>query len=66
TSIVKLLLRKGADVDARDDHSNTSLHLASKAGHLEVVQLLLEKGVDPHVQNTDLHTPLDLARIEGH
>ena len=39
--IVKLLLEKGADVNAKDNRGYTALSQASKYGELEVVELLI-------------------------
>nr|WP_297278145.1 ankyrin repeat domain-containing protein [uncultured Brachyspira sp.] len=36
--VVKLLIDKGADVNAKDDYNRTALMLASSNGHLEVVK----------------------------
>jgi ankyrin repeat protein len=42
--VVKLLLKKGADVDSNDNrYSKTPLSLHAENGHWEVVELLLEK-----------------------
>ncbi|OCL00528.1 uncharacterized protein K441DRAFT_719562, partial [Cenococcum geophilum 1.58] len=40
SAIVKLLLSKGADVNARGDYGN-ALQAASQGGHLATVELLL-------------------------
>ena len=41
-SAVQLLLEVGADIHARDEKKNTSLHYAITQGHLEVAELLLK------------------------
>lgn len=41
------LLRKGADIEARDQGASTPLALAADYGHRDVVRLLLERGADP-------------------
>lgn len=45
--IVKLLLKRGANVNARSDDWNiTALHFAVDRGHIDVVRCLLAKGAD--------------------
>ena len=47
--VVQLLLRYGADANARDAGDNaTPLHFAAGAGHVDIVRLLLEAGADVH------------------
>jgi ankyrin repeat protein len=41
--VVKLLLGKGADLESKDNSSQTPLSLAAWYGHEAVMQLLLEK-----------------------
>ncbi|KAL6690982.1 hypothetical protein J3F84DRAFT_404018 [Trichoderma pleuroticola] len=48
--VVKLLIEKGADVDA-NEHGRTSLLWASKQGHEAIVKLLLEAGADTSVKD---------------
>lgn len=55
TLVVKNLLDKGADVNARSFHRLTPLIFATEAKNLEVVKLLVEKGADVNLQ-TDLKT----------
>ena len=45
--IAELLLKHGAEVDARSKAHLTPLHLASYVGKLEMVRLLLDHGADP-------------------
>ena len=44
--VVKLLLEKGADVNAKNNDGYTALMAASLEGHPEVMKLLLEEGAD--------------------
>jgi ankyrin repeat protein len=41
---VELLLRKGADVDARDKDGDTALTMAEKKKHSEIVKILKKYG----------------------
>ncbi|KAG9206091.1 hypothetical protein G6514_004812 [Epicoccum nigrum] len=45
-TIAKLLLDKGADVNAQSGHYGNALHAASEGGHEQVVKMLLDKGAD--------------------
>ena len=51
-NIVKILIEKGADVNARDHDGDTSLTIASSDGHVEVVKELLENGADVNARNS--------------
>ncbi|KAI9854022.1 MAG: hypothetical protein M1813_001583 [Trichoglossum hirsutum] len=48
-AMVRLLVEKGADVNAKDGHGNTALLWAAKCGHEATVRLLLEKEADTEV-----------------
>ena len=39
-AVVRLLLEKGADLEAKDSNGLTALQVASKKGHIAVMQLL--------------------------
>jgi ankyrin repeat protein len=56
--LVRLLLGKGAKVNARDEHHKTPLHLAAEKHHAAVVKLLLEKGAAPNARDDLGATPL--------
>jgi ankyrin repeat protein len=45
---VKLLLEKGAELEAKDQYGRTPLLWAADKGHETVVKLLLEKGAQNH------------------
>lgn len=48
--ICKLLIEKGADVNAENYESATPLFAAADGGRVEVVKLLLENGADPNLR----------------
>lgn len=57
---VRLLLKHGTQVDARDGYG-TPLHSASHEGDLETVRVLLEAGADVNAPDADGDTPLHQA-----
>ena len=60
-----LLLTCGADSAARDGHGCSSVHLATKAGRLEVADLLLRCGADVNSFNFDGETSLHQCSLTG-
>eukprot|EP01102_Stenamoeba_stenopodia_P015755 TRINITY_DN5411_c0_g1_i1.p1 TRINITY_DN5411_c0_g1~~TRINITY_DN5411_c0_g1_i1.p1 ORF type:complete len:425 (-),score=120.52 TRINITY_DN5411_c0_g1_i1:169-1443(-) len=67
-SIVKLLLRYGADVNAKAKYGLTPLHFAATKGHATMCSLLIEEGADVWftlVPPKKEHTALHLAAING-
>lgn len=42
-----LLLSNGADVQVKDPHGYSTLHVAAEKGNLQLVKDLIERGVDP-------------------
>lgn len=63
----ELLLRHGADPEARDGWGRTPLHWAMSSGNAEVVNLLLGAGTPVDVMDDDGATPLALlvSRLES-
>jgi len=60
--IVKLLLNKGANVNAKDDESGfTALHHAARLGKKNVAELLIARGADINAKDKHGHTPLYTA-----
>ncbi|MFN7113985.1 MAG: ankyrin repeat domain-containing protein [Alphaproteobacteria bacterium] len=51
TEAVRLLISRGADVDARDYKSETALYMACDKGHAAVVKILLDAGADISVRD---------------
>ena len=59
--VVALLLKGGADIEARNEEGATPLHVAAGGNKLEVVALLLDRGADVEVRSATGHTPLHFA-----
>ena len=57
------MLGKGGDVASQDNHQSTPLHLAVKAGALEIVRLLLNPMLPNtlEIKDADQNTPLHIA-----
>ena len=64
-SVVRLLLKHGADVNAQSSNGRTPLFAASQNGALEVVRLLLEHGADVEAKENG-KTALQEAAGRGH
>jgi len=60
--LVKLLLAKGADVNAVDNQGNTALMLAANAGEFQIVDSLINGGANVNARNKEGRTALRLAR----
>lgn len=59
TEIIKLLLVRGADVNATENSIGaTALAFASSDGHTEIIRLLLENGADINAKDINGYTPL--------
>lgn len=75
TEAVRLLLVRGADINAIDDCGYSALHLAAEHGYMELTQLLLEMGAkvdyrepteEPYPRTTMCDEPLRLALKNKH
>jgi ankyrin repeat protein len=50
TAIGKLLISRGAELDAKNKFGETALSLAAHGGHTSFIQLLLANGASPNCQ----------------
>jgi hypothetical protein len=59
----KLLLKKGADIEAKaaDDHKGTPLQWAAFVGRLDAVKFLIDKGANVNAKDSKGNTVLDAA-----
>ncbi|XP_063613830.1 ankyrin-3-like, partial [Penaeus indicus] len=64
--IVKILLRSGAQAEAKNSEGMTPLHLASWGGHAEVIKVLLGGGADGNARTSEGMTAVHLASMGGH
>ena len=59
------LLKRGADLEARDENGNDALMLSSCYGHVAVATILLGRGCDPNIR-IDFYTALGIAAMCDH
>lgn len=65
-TVVRVLLRDGAEINRKDRHGSTALHWAAASGHATVVQLLLENGAQIHEKGWGERTALHWVAASGH
>lgn len=63
-STVKILVERGANIEARDSSDDTALRTALNWGHLEVARFLASRGADVEAVNKSGESALDHA-IDG-
>jgi ankyrin repeat protein len=63
---VRLLIKKGSNVNVKNNKGETPLHNASNGGHFRIVKLLIEKGSDVNAKAKNGWTPLSEASYKGH
>ncbi|XP_063698052.1 serine/threonine-protein phosphatase 6 regulatory ankyrin repeat subunit B-like [Culicoides brevitarsis] len=61
TSLVRLLLKKGANPNVKDLDGGTPVHLAASEGKHEILELLLRHGGDMTLKDNQGWTPLQYA-----
>lgn len=63
--VARLLIRRGAEVNIRDNSKEAPIHFAAKHGRLAVCELLLAKGADVNDKGCGL-SPLALSNNHDH
>jgi ankyrin repeat protein len=61
-SLVRLLVKHKAELDAIDEKARSPLHHAAYRGHVHVVKLLLDEGANMVSESLEKGTALDLAK----
>jgi len=62
--VVKDLIKRGADIKAKNKYDSTVLHQASSFGDIELVKECLQAGIDVNAENKYDQTPLHWA-VDG-
>ncbi|MDD4615994.1 MAG: sigma-70 family RNA polymerase sigma factor [Alphaproteobacteria bacterium] len=62
---VELFLRRGENLDARDENGFTPLMLAAMGDNITICELLLDGGADPSARNNEGDDVFDLLRKMG-
>ena len=60
----KLLIKHGADVNARNQFGLAPLHGAAQSDRIEFIRLLIENGADPDARATNGMRPCDVAKTD--
>ncbi len=63
--VLQRLVGHGVDLDARDSHGMTALHLAAALGREAALKALVSHGASPEVRAADGQTPLGVALSAG-
>lgn len=66
TTVLKLLIERGANIDLRQREGCHELYEAAVFGDINAVDFFLEQGVDPSITNNFGWTPLHGAAANGH
>ena len=60
-SVIDLLLKAGAEIDAVDDRGRTALMMAAELDHAAVVDVLIRSGADPNLRDKAGKNVFDLS-----
>jgi ankyrin repeat protein len=64
--VMEFLLKRGLNVNARNEQGETALILAAWYGRGDLVELLLKKGADPNLKTRKKLSALKIASENGH
>lgn len=64
--MARLLIERGAQVDARDEDEDTPLHMVAWKNSVDVAKLLIEYGADLNAKDESGRTPADTASTENY
>ena len=62
--IAKMLIEKGANVNAQDKNGKTALFYASASNNDDVAVLLLKSGADADIKDNNGKTYLEIERLD--
>ena len=65
-ALVRMLIDKGTNIDAKDYYGRTPLSCAAKSGYEETVRLLIDNGANIEAKDFYGRTPLSWAAENGH
>ena len=60
--IINLLIRNGAEIDIKNDQSETPLMLASENGNIKAMKVLIDNGANVNARSRVYGTPVDYAK----
>ena len=63
---MKMLLDRGANIEAKAMYNFTPLHVSAQRGHVHAARLLLDRGANIEAKNVHQSTPLHIACRHGH
>ena len=64
-SCIRFFIKKGANLNTKNQYCETPLHLSVNRSHMEIAQMLLTNNVDPNVKDSKGRTPLYLGAANG-
>ena len=64
--VIKFLLERGLDVNARNEWGETALVIAARDGSDALVEILLNNGADLNIRTRAGYSALTMAKDNGH
>ncbi len=65
SQMVKWILEKGAEIEAKNFLGNTPLHTAFQTGNIDAIETLLLRGANLHATNKNGKRPFDLSNSQS-